>query len=233
MPPLIFNGTTITGDYTVKYGNTELTKIIYNGQTVWEKNTSKTYRFKAKACRYGKTSLQIPTSAGAFTLNSSNNPSVMFCFQDTVDTTGYNTTLSTVLGKTITAFQMYFYRSNVSDYSASTNTCWTYNQQISNGGITAISNRHATYHIDQAPPNPTAVGVQNSGLTMAQLKTIFSSSYRYLLSSASGTGCNALTANNYYWAFGFRCMYYPGVAPGLRCDNINYTDVYIDITASG
>lgn len=229
--PFIYNGTTITGSYTVKYGNTSLTKIIYNGQTVWEKITSKTYRYKAKACRYGKTSLQLPTSAGNFTLNSNNNPSVMFCFLDTTDTTGYNTTLSTCMGKTITSMAMYFYRTNVSNYSASTNTCWTYNQQISNGGITAISNRHATYHFDQAPPNPTAVGVQSSGLTTAQLQSVFASGCRYQLTTASGSGVNALTTG-YYYAFGFRCMYYPGVAPGFRCDNTNYTDVYVDITAN-
>ena len=233
MAPLIFNGTTITGDYTVKYGNTELTKIIYNGQTVWEKNTTKTYRFKAKAIRYGKNSLQIPTSEGKCTLNTNNYPSVMFCFQDTNDVSGYSTKLSTVLGKSISAFQMYFYRANVSNYSSPTNTAWTYGQEISNGGMTAITNRHATLHFDQAPPNPTAVGVQNRGLTRAQLKTIFNTSYRYLLSSASGSGCNALTANDYYWAFGFRCQWYPGAAPQLRCNNINYTDVYIDITATG
>lgn len=231
MAPLIFNGTTITGDYTVKYGNTELTKIIYNNQTVWEKNTQKMYRFAAKACRYGKTSLQLPTSAGVFTLNST-YPAVMFCFQDTLDVTGYNTTLSQVIAKTWISATFYFTRTNTYAYSASTNTCWTYNQQISNGGITAIANRHATYHIDQAPPNPTAVGYQNSGLSTAQLKTIFNSSYRYLLSSASGSGCNALTANNYYWAFGFRCNWPPSGAPQLRCDNINnHYDVFLDVLA--
>ena len=228
---LIYNGTTITGDYTVKYGNTSLTKIIYDGKTVWEKNTSKTYRYKAKACRYGSTSLQIPTTAGVFTLNST-YPCVMFCFEDTTDVTGYNTTLSTCMGKTITAMQMYFYRANTYGYSSPTNTCWTYNQQISNGGMTAINNRHATYHIDQAPPDPTAVGVQNSGLTMAQLKDIFASGCRYQLSSASGSGCNALTANAYYYAFGFRCKYPPSGSPQFRCDNVNYTDVYIEITAT-
>lgn len=34
---LKFNGTTIQPSYTVKYNNTELKKIIYNGVTVWEK----------------------------------------------------------------------------------------------------------------------------------------------------------------------------------------------------
>lgn len=225
---LTYKGVTPT---EITYNGTSLTKVIYNGTTVWEKNTSKTYRYKAKACRYGNTSLQLPTTAGLFTLNSS-NPSVMFCFQDAVDVTGYNTTLSTCMSKNITSMAMYFYRANTYAYSASTNTCWTYNQQISNGGMTAITNRHATYHIDQAPPNPTAVGVQNSGLTTAQLQTIFASDCRYLLSTASGSGVNALEANKYYYAFGFRCKWPPSGAPQLRCDNVNYTDVYIDIVAT-
>lgn len=226
---LTFNGST---PETITYNGNDVLKVTYDGVTVWEKVTTKTYRYKAKACRYGNTSLQIPTTDGLFTLNSS-YPSVMFCFQDTLDVTGYNTKLSDCMNKSISSMVMYFYRANTYAYSASTNTCWTYNQQISNGGMTAITNRHATYHIDQAPPNPTAVGVQNSGLSTAQLKNIFASSCRYLLSTASGSGCNALTANNYYYTFGFRCKWPPSGSPQLRCDNINYNDVYIDIVATG
>lgn len=227
--PLTYNGNT---PQVITYNGNDVKKVIFDGHTVWEKIVSRTYRYKAKACRYGNTSLSFPTSAGVFTLNSS-NPCVMFCFQDTTDATGYNTSLSTCMTKTITSMAMYFYRANTYGYSASTNTCWTYNQQISNGGMTAIRNRHATYHFDQAPPDPSAVGVQNSGLTTAQLQSIFASSCRYLLSSASGSGCNELTANNYYYAFGFRCLYPPSGSPQFRCDNINYNDVYIDIVATG
>ena len=35
--PLIYNGTTIPNTGTIKYNNTSLNKVIYNGTTVWEK----------------------------------------------------------------------------------------------------------------------------------------------------------------------------------------------------
>ena len=35
---LIYNGTTIPSTATIKYNGTNLTKIIYNGVTVWQKN---------------------------------------------------------------------------------------------------------------------------------------------------------------------------------------------------
>ena len=37
---LIYNGTTVPTNGTIKYNNTNLTKVIYNGTTVWEKASS-------------------------------------------------------------------------------------------------------------------------------------------------------------------------------------------------
>lgn len=42
---LIYNGTTIPSSATIKYGGTTLTKIIFNGVTVWTKGTTTTQNF--------------------------------------------------------------------------------------------------------------------------------------------------------------------------------------------
>ncbi len=36
---LIYNGTTIPNTATINYNGTSLTKVIYNGTTVWQKAT--------------------------------------------------------------------------------------------------------------------------------------------------------------------------------------------------
>ena len=72
--PLVFNGVTPTA---IKFGTTDLAKVVYNGVTVWEKVTSRTYRYKCKACRYGTTSLSLPSSAGNFSIS---NAAGMWCF---------------------------------------------------------------------------------------------------------------------------------------------------------
>ena len=221
---LTYNGTNITA---VKFGSTNLTKVICNGVTVWE--SSKTYRYKAKAVRIGTTSLGTPSSAGNFSIS---NQACMWCFPDAVDTTGYNVTLSTCMGKSITSMKFFFYRTNTYAYSAAGNTAWTYNVQINNSGIAAIYNRNNGSYYNQAPPTPSAVGVMNSGLTTDQLKTIFASGCRKQLTAASGSGCNALTAG-YYYSFGLRCLYPPSGAVQFRCNNVDYDDAYVEIVTSG
>lgn len=98
--PLRFNGITPN---VIKFGTTDLTKVIYNGVIVWEKVTSKTYRYKAKAVRIGSILLSTPTSTGTFQINT--NQSCMWCFLDENDVTGYSTSLSTCMGKTITSMK--------------------------------------------------------------------------------------------------------------------------------
>ena len=230
MAPLIFNGTTITGDYTVKYGNTELTKIIYNGQTVWEKNTSKVYRYKAKAARYGKTSMTSPSSAGNFSVSGQAG---VWYFLDTTDVTGYNTTLSTCMGKTITDMKFFFYRTNTYPFNQNAgNTAWTYNVQVNNSGVAAVWYKNNSYYYDQVPATPTAAGIMNSGLTTAQLKNIFASGCRKQYTDTAGSGCNQLTPG-YYYSFGIRCQNAPSGQIMFRCNNIDYDDAYIEITATG
>ncbi len=46
---LIYNGTTIPSSATIKYNGTTLTKIIYNGVTVWQKVTDVTQNFGTHA----------------------------------------------------------------------------------------------------------------------------------------------------------------------------------------
>ena len=220
---LIYNGTTVTA---VKFGTTNLTKVICNGVTVWE--STKTYRYKAAAARYGTTSLNLPSTAGNFSIS---NQAGMWCFPDATDTTGYGVSLSECMSKTITSMIFYFYRTNTYAYSSPNNTCWTYNVSISNSGMSSIYNRSASYHFDKAPSTPSAAGVMDSGLTTEELKAIFASECRKQYSDSSGSGCNALTAG-YYYNFGLRCLYPPSGAVQFRCNNVDYDDAYIEIVAS-
>ncbi len=226
--PLTFNGITPNA---IKFGTADLTKVIYNGVTVWEKVTSKTYRYKAKAVRIGSNSLSTPTSTGTFQINT--NQSCMWCFLDENDVTGYSTSLSICMGKTITSMKFYFYRTNTYGYSSSNNCAWTYNVQINNSGMAAIHNRNNGYNVNRAPSTPSAAGSMDSGLTTAELKNIFASSCRKQYTDTSGSGCNQLTAVNYY-SFGLRCLYPPSGAVQFRCNNVNNTnlyDAYIEIVA--
>ena len=158
----------------------------------------------------------------------------MWCFMDENDVTGYSTSLSTCMTKTITSMKFYFYRTNTYGYSSPTNTAWSYNVAITNSGMSSIYNRSASYHFDKAPSTPTAAGVMDSGLTTAELKSIFASGCRKQYTGSSGSGCNALTAG-YYYCFGLRCLYPPSGAVQFRCNNVNNTnpyDAYIEIVAS-
>ena len=222
---LTYNGVTPTA---IIYNNTSLSKVICNGVTVWE--NSKTYRYKAKAVRIGKTSLSTPTSAGNFQINT--DQSCMWCFPDENDATGYGVSLSTCMTKTITSMKFYFYRRNTYGYSSPNNCAWTYNVQINNSGIAAIHNRNNGYSVDRAPSTPSAAGIMDSGLTTAELQNIFASGCRKQYSDSSGSGCNALTAG-YYYSFGLRCLYPPSGAVQFRCNNVDYDDAYIEIVAAG
>lgn len=218
-----YNGATVTA---VKFGSTNLTKVIYNGTTVWE--SSKTYRYKAKAVRVGTSSLGTPSSAGNFSIS---NQACIWCFPNAVDTTGYGVTLSACMTKSISSMKFYFYRTNTYAYSDAGNTAWTYNVQINNSGIAAVYNRNNGYYYNQAPATPSAAGLMDSGLTTEQLQAIFASGCLKSLGEASGSGVNALTAGDYY-SFGLRCMYPPSGQVQFRCNNVDYDDAYIEIVAS-
>lgn len=219
-----YNNTNITA---VKFGSTSLTKVIYNNTTVWE--SSKTYRYKAKAVRVGSTSLGTPTSGGVFAINTSQ--ACMWCFPNAVDATGNNVTLSACMNKSISSMKFYFYRTTTYGYSSPNNTAWTYNVDINNSGMSAIFNHNNGYHVNRAPSTPTEVGIMDSGLTTAELQAIFASGCLKNLEADSGSGCNALTAGDYY-SFGLRCLYPPSGAVQFRCNNVDYDDAYIEIVAS-
>lgn len=238
MPPLIFNGTTITGDYTVKYGSTELTKIIYNGQTVWEKNTSKTYRYKFAGLLVGTSSGingSYPTTAGNFTINSTYG--AMWCILTTgTDYTGYNTTFATCMGKTISSMKMYVYRANTQTFNTTaSNSGWIYNTPPTSAGAKALVmsasalNTNGYTHVDTTTPVPATSGLVQVNLTTAQLKACFTKSAT-TISAAAGHSPSQIAAGSYL-TLGLRGLYSNN--PQFTCKSNDSTYGYIEITASG
>lgn len=236
---LIYNGTTITGDYTVMYGSTSLTKIIYDGKTVWEKNTSKTYRYKFAGLLVGTSSGingSYPTTAGNFTINSTYG--AMWCVLNTgTDYTGYSTTFATCMGKTITDMKLYVYRANTQTFETSTasNSGWIYNTPPTSAGAKALVmsasalNSAGYTHVDTTTPVPATTGLVQCSLTTAQLKACFSMAATTI--SAAAGHSPAQIAAGAYRTLGLRGLYSNN--PQFTCKSNDNTYGYVEITASG
>ena len=221
--PINFNGTGIT---KINYNGTALSKVIYNGVTVWE--STKTYRYKAKAARYGTTSMTSPSSAGNFSVSGKAG---VWYFMDTTDVTGNNVKLSDCMNKNISSMKFFFYRTNTYPFNQNAgNTAWTYNIQVNNSGVAAVWYKNNGYYFDQVPPTPTEAGIMDSGLTTNQLKSVFAIGCRKNYTDTAGSGCNQLTPGDYY-GIGIRCQNAPSGQISFRCNNIDYDDAYIEIVA--
>lgn len=218
-----YNGTDITA---VKYNGTTIDTFKYNGTVVFQRVTSKTYRYKATAIRCGTSSLGTGNTAGVFRVD---NQAGMWCFNAaTTDITGYGVTLQNCLSKNITSMKFMAYRANTNAAASAgtSGSAWSYGVKISDGGISTIWNVSATNRILRQLPTPSAVGVLDQGLTTNELKTIFGSGFLYS-TSASGSGIYAIPTGN-YWAFGCKAQYSSGQIQ-FRCDNVNNNDAYIEI----
>ncbi len=233
---LKFNGTTITGDYTVKYGNTELTKIVYNGTTVWEKNTQKTYRYYITGVLVGTSSGingSYPTTSGNFTINSTYG--AMWAVSTTAnDYTGYSTSFATCMGKTIVEMKMFVYRNNTQTFNTTaSNSGWIYNPPPTSGGCKALVmsasalNSAGYTHVDTTTPVPATSGLVQVSLTTAQLQACFSGT-THTISAAAGHSPTQLPAGSYK-TLGLRGLYSNN--PQFKCYSNNATYGYIEITA--
>lgn len=220
--PLVYNGNTVKN---VLWGQEVVKKVIYGETTIFESEVL--YRYKAKAARYGTTSLELPTGEGVYNIN---NKACMWCFKDVTDVTGNGVKLSDCMAKTIVSMKFLAYRASIAPSSSPTNTSWSYGVGFSNSGMSVIYNRSATKHVDRALPTPTAEGVLDQGLTTAELQNIFDPDNLVHVDGTSGTGTNAVDAGDYI-CFGVRCMYPPSGAVIFRCNNVSYDDAYIEIVA--
>ncbi len=235
---LIYNGTTITGDYTVKYNGTELTKIIYNNQTVWEKNTQKTYRYKFEGLLVGTSSGidgSYPSSTGVFRINSTYG--AMWCIKTTsTDYTGYNTTFANCMNKTINSIKMYVYRANSQTFNTTANNSgWIYHVAPTAAGAkmlikdaTTLTNNGYTI-VNTATPVPTNTGLVQVSLTSDQLKTCFKMT-PFTISAAAGHSPAQISAGSYV-TLGLRGLY--SNTPQFTCKSNDATYGYVEIVATG
>lgn len=235
--PLIYNGTTIIGNYTVMYGSTSLTKIIYNGQTVWEKITSRTYRYKFAGALCGTSSGidgSYPNGSGNFTIGTSRG--AMWCVASTAtDYTGFSTTFDTCMGKTITDMKLYIYRQNSQTFNTNAdNSGWLYNPAPTSAGCKKLIQTTTTWHnngesyVNTTTPVPTNTGLVQCSLNTSQLTTCFRMTANSI-SSAAGHSPDKLPAGSYH-SLGLKGLYSNN--PQFCCKSNDNTYGYIEITAN-
>ena len=258
--PLIYNGTTITGSYTVKYGNTSLTKIIYNGQTVWEKITSRTYKYGAQGAlnpalnQYGNVSgynASNPTAGGG-TISAGATGICWYFNKNVADQNGSGVTLYNCMQKTITSMKFVAYRNNTNTGAYGSVHHWVYGSYTTGGntyyvslpqqnGLNLVYRGNGTT-INRTLPQPSAAGLIDQNLTTAELKDIFKNDYcRQYTGSTITIGVNNwptyvgythLVQNEYYYGVGYRYTTTTQNPTFLFRNPANVTDAYVEIVAN-
>lgn len=229
---IIYNGTNIT---SVKFGSTNLTKVIYNGVTVWE--SSRTYRFNFAGLLVGTSSGidgSNPTSAGNFRINSTYG--AMWCVSTAAaDTLGSGVNFAACMQKTITSMKMYVYRANTQTFNTTaSNSGWIYNTPPTSAGARALVmsasalNTAGYTHVDTTTPVPATTGLVQVSLTTDQLKACFTRTAT-TISAAAGHSPTQIPAGTYL-ALGLRGLYSNN--PQFTCKSNDATYGYIEIVAS-
>lgn len=227
-----YNGTDVTA---VKFGNTNLTKVIYNGVTVWE--SSRTYRFNFAGLLVGTSSGidgSNPTSAGNFRINSTYG--AMWCVSTAAaDTLGSGVNFAACMQKTITSMKMYVYRANTQTFNTTaSNSGWIYNTPPTSAGARALVmsasalNSAGYTHVDTTTPVPATAGLVQVSLTTDQLKACFTQTAT-TISAAAGHSPTQIPAGTYL-TLGLRGLYSNN--PQFTCKSNDATYGYIEIVAS-
>lgn len=229
---IIYNGTNIT---SVKFGSTNLTKVIYNGVTVWE--SSRTYRFNFAGLLVGTSSGidgSNPSSAGNFRINSTYG--AMWCVSTAAaDTLGSGVNFAACMQKTITSMKMYVYRANTQTFNTTaSNSGWIYNTPPTSAGARALVmsasalNAAGYTHVDTTTPVPATTGLVQVSLTTDQLKACFTQTATSI-SAAAGHSPTQIPAGTYL-TLGLRGLYSNN--PQFTCKSNDATYGYIEIVAS-
>lgn len=229
---IIYNGTNIT---SVKFGSTNLTKVIYNGVTVWE--SSRTYRFNFAGLLVGTSSGidgSNPSSAGNFRINSTYG--AMWCVSTAAaDTLGSGVNFAACMQKTITSMKMYVYRANTQTFnSTASNSGWIYNTPPTSAGARALVmsasalNTAGYTHVDTTTPVPATTGLVQVSLTTDQLKACFTRTAT-TINAAAGHSPSQIPAGTYL-TLGLRGLYSNN--PQFTCKSNDATYGYIEIVAS-
>ena len=229
---IIYNGTNIT---SVKFGSTNLTKVIYNGVTVWE--SSRTYRFNFAGLLVGTSSGidgSNPTSAGNFRINSTYG--AMWCVSTAAaDTLGSGVNFAACLQKNITSFKMYVYRANTQTFNTTaSNSGWIYNTPPTSAGARALVmsasalNTAGYTHVDTTTPVPATTGLVQVSLSTDQLKACFTQTAT-TINAAAGHSPTQIPAGTYL-TLGLRGLYSNN--PQFTCKSNDATYGYIEIVAS-
>lgn len=229
---IIYNGTNIT---SVKFGSTNLTKVIYNNVTVWE--SSRTYRFNFAGLLVGTSSGidgSNPTSAGNFRINSTYG--AMWCVSTAAaDTLGSGVNFAACLQKTITSMKMFVYRANTQTFNTTaSNSGWIYNTPPTSAGARALVmsssalNTAGYTHVDTTTPVPATTGLVQVSLTTDQLKACFTQTATSI-SAAAGHSPTQIPAGTYL-TLGLRGLYSNN--PQFTCKSNDSTYGYIEIVAS-
>ena len=227
-----YNGTDVTA---VKFGNTNLTKVIYNGVTVWE--SSRTYRYNFAGLLVGTSSGidgSNPTSAGNFRINSTYG--AMWCVSTAAaDTLGSGVNFAACLQKTITSMKMFVYRANTQTFNTTaSNSGWIYNTPPTSAGARALVmsasalNTAGYTHVDTTTPVPATTGLVQVSLTTDQLKACFTQTAT-TISAAAGHSPTQIPAGTYL-TLGLRGLYSNN--PQFTCKSNDATYGYIEIVAS-
>ena len=229
---IIYNGTNIT---SVKFGSTNLTKVIYNGVTVWE--SSRTYRYLFAGLLVGTSSGidgSNPSSAGNFRIISTYG--AMWCVSTAAaDTLGSGVNFAACMQKTITSMKMYVYRANTQTFnSTASNSGWIYNTPPTSAGAKALVmsasalNSAGYTHVDTTTPVPTTTGLVQVSLSTDQLKACFTKAAT-TINAAAGHSPSQIPAGTYL-TLGLRGLYSNN--PQFTCKSNDATYGYIEIVAS-
>lgn len=227
-----YNGTDVTA---VKFGNTNLTKVIYNGVTVWE--SSRTYRYNFAGLLVGTSSGidgSNPTSSGNFRINSTYG--AMWCVSTAAaDTLGSGVNFAACMQKTITSMKMFVYRANTQTFNTTaSNSGWIYNTPPTSAGARALVmsasalNTAGYTHVDTTTPVPATTGLVQVSLTTDQLKACFTQTAT-TISAAAGHSPTQIPAGTYL-TLGLRGLYSNN--PQFTCKSNDATYGYIEIVAS-
>lgn len=233
--PLVHNGTVVNN---VVFNGTPVNKVVYNGTVVYQKVTARTYRYLFTGVLCGESSGisgAYPTTAGIFRISSSYG--AMWCMDvNAIDYTGFNTSFSSCMGKTITDIKMYVYRYNDQTFNnVADNSGWIYNVPPTDGGAQALImntsslNTLGYLHVETATPVPTTTGLVQVNLNTSQLTTCFRSNATTIGSSA-GHSPTSITAGTYV-TIGLRGLYSNN--PQFKWLPNDATYGYIEITADG
>lgn len=257
---LIYNGTTITGSYTVMYGSTSLTKIIYDGKTVWEKITSRTYRYGAQGAlnpalnQYGNVSgynASNPTAGGG-SISAGATGICWYFNKNVADQNGSGVSLYNCMQKTITSMKFVAYRNNTLTGAYGSVHHWVYGSYTTGGNTYYVSlpqqsGLNLVYRgngstINRVLPQPSAAGMIDQNLTTAELQAIFNNNYcRQYTGSTITIGVNNwptyvgythLVQNEYYYGIGYRYTTTTQNPQFLFRNPANVTDAYVEIVAN-